>query len=486
MQGEVLNDFYYNIVRCISEGKGDCRFRNPSLLFTERAKKGGYDGLSDEKYETALDNVKGISSFWNNEPEESGWNIFKNAVKASGIYSRDIRIAAEIFAGSYRMHHLKEIKNGKAMRLVVPYLDVPGLEPEELLKEDMPDDDWMDFAEEGCLDDALPVPPEVGQAACPKKADPESDDTANDVPSLAKCYADPKEIYSFLDSHIYGQDAAKMAASSFLWNHLHGRKRNMFFIGPTGCGKTEIFRQLRKIYPDIVFVDSSRLSKEGWNGDYKISSVFEGMEKEKAERSVIVMDEADKLFEPCYESHGGNVSFSIQSELLKLIEGDPVAVRKQKEYVELDTKNISFVFLGSFERLIQAKSHAKGKGIGFGAEPEKHDTGAPYEAVYTPEDLVEYAGVRREIAGRACTIVQLQAMTAEDYLHILDSRKVSPIDVLSGQYGVSITASHVLKEELACEAVDSGMGVRFLNSRLQALIDKEMFEDCSRKSYELG
>lgn len=31
----------------------------------------------------------------------------------------------------------------------------------------------------------------------------------------------------------------------------HGKKRNVLFAGPTGCGKTEIWRVLSQLYPNI-------------------------------------------------------------------------------------------------------------------------------------------------------------------------------------------------------------------------------------------
>lgn len=46
----------------------------------------------------------------------------------------------------------------------------------------------------------------------------------------------------------------------------------------------------------------------------------------------------------------------------------------------------------------------------------------------TIEDLVEYGNVRREIAGRIQQIVALNALTVDDFEHILNSRKqMSPM-----------------------------------------------------------
>lgn len=72
------------------------------------------------------------------------------------------------------------------------------------------------------------------------------------------------------NKYIYSQEEAKEAASMLLWEQLQGIKSNMVFIGPTGCGKTEIFRQLKKAYPDIYIVDASSITQDGWKGNFKI------------------------------------------------------------------------------------------------------------------------------------------------------------------------------------------------------------------------
>ena len=61
-----------------------------------------------------------------------------------------------------------------------------------------------------------------------------------------------------------------------------------------------------------------------------------------------------------------------------------------------------------------------------------------YNSVFTQEDLVEYARVRAEIAGRINNIVQLHEMTEEDYLRILSDKKISPLKRLSKDYHVDI------------------------------------------------
>ena len=89
----------------------------------------------------------------------------------------------------------------------------------------------------------------------------------------------PKDIERWLHSDvggIVGQDAACRAAAMIVYNHFERRPSVSLFIGPTGCGKTEIWRALRREYSadNVHIIDASTLTAEGWRGSNKISSIF--------------------------------------------------------------------------------------------------------------------------------------------------------------------------------------------------------------------
>lgn len=65
---------------------------------------------------------------------------------------------------------------------------------------------------------------------------------------------------------------------------------------------------------------------------------------------------------------------------------------------------------GSFERLTEAKAQAKSPcSIGFGNPVEPTSSYDQYQLVISPENLVRYANIRLEIAGRINQVVQLEA-----------------------------------------------------------------------------
>lgn len=229
------------------------------------------------------------------------------------------------------------------------------------------------------------------------------------------------------------------------------------------------------------------MTADGWSGAFKIRDIFANMMKFEIERSIVVFDEFDKLCEPTYSSQGANYSYNVQNNLLKLIEGESMMFPAERgnSSIMFDSSKISFVFLGSFERLTEKKSAIEAdNSIGFGSSIEKPDVDTVYAHQITLDDL-KYSGMRHEIAGRINQIVQLSPMTIKDYEAILENDAVSPIHRLEQEYDITIRIPKETRKRLAREAADTHMGVRYLQSRIQSMLDEHMFEDCGKSEYVL-
>ena len=132
--------------------------------------------------------------------------------------------------------------------------------------------------------------------------------------------------------------------------------------------------------------------------------------------------------------------------------------------------------------LLKGKDASSGC-IGFGAEMKMvHDYN---NTRLMPDDFVQ-AGVRREIMGRITNIALLRPMMTADFRTILDTPNISPIDRLAAEYGVQISVSAGLKDELAEMAFTSGLGCRAVYSDLKRRLNEMMFTDCTQKAYCLG
>src|SRR5713101_3642398 len=88
----------------------------------------------------------------------------------------------------------------------------------------------------------------------------------------------PREIVAELDKHVIGQKDAKRAVAIALRNRMRRQKlppdmaeevipKNIFMIGPTGVGKTEIARRLAKLANSpFLKVEASKFTEVGYVG----------------------------------------------------------------------------------------------------------------------------------------------------------------------------------------------------------------------------
>ena len=262
-----------------------------------------------------------------------------------------------------------------------------------------------------------------------------------------------------------------------LYHHMKGRRRNMILTGPTGCGKTEIWRTLQKQFPFIKIVNGPQLACDGWKGSYHMKDIFLEEPTEKVKKLLVVIDEADKLFEPMVGAGGTDFSRAIQNEFLKVMDGDEVTFIPEepgKNPVSIDCSNISFVFCGSFETLRENRCSAN-SGIGFG---QNRKSDPKEDRNLTEEDLIEYGNVRREIAGRIQQIVVLDDLDATDFEQIMKSpKRMSPIRQIEEQYEVKMEMDDQTRQSLARRAADSGLGCRYIRSQIQGMLDEKIFDE---------
>ena len=289
----------------------------------------------------------------------------------------------------------------------------------------------------------------------------------------------PKEIYNDLDRKVWKQEEAKKAASVIMYQCLRGIKSNAMFIGPSGCGKTHIWHCLKEFFPDrIEIVDSSSLTLDGWKGSTKWKDLLRSPIFRSGNHSILVLDEVDKMLAPKF-SYGENVSYSIQSEGLTMLEGTRVEVKDDSVIYEIDTAKISFVLCGAFSnKAHDAAEKSSGPRIGFGAVQEAVQ---PYAKPLGEADLIEF-GVMPEFLGRIQRIVNLQPMTADDYYRMTDN-SLGLLAHIREQYQADIRLTPQKRWELAELASRTGLGVRGMENQIRQLIDNALFDDCERHHF---
>src|SRR6056300_645207 len=327
----------------------------------------------------------------------------------------------------------------------------------------------------------------------------------------------PKEIKSFLDTYVIGQEAPKRVLSVAVYNHykrlsqkttkeneaVEIQKSNVLIVGPTGTGKTLLAQTIsRFLKVPLAIVDATVLTEAGYVGE-DVESILTRLlqaadyDVNKAERGIVFIVEIDKI-----ARKGDNPSITrdvsgegVQQALLKLLEGSVVNVppkggRKHpdQKFIEVNTKDILFIAGGAFsgiDKVIGKRLNRQAVGYSASIKVDKVDEENMLQYII-PKDLKDF-GLIPEIIGRLPVLTHMNPLDKKTLRSILTEPKnalIKQYEKLFAMDGVALEVTDEALDFLVEKALEYKLGARGLRSLCESVFTDAMFSMPSSQEKE--
>lgn len=264
-----------------------------------------------------------------------------------------------------------------------------------------------------------------------------------------------KQFYDEISEHIIGQEEGLSLLLTGIYRYLCGiakegkpRKANMMLVAPSGCGKTETLRVLKRYFEKkikklvIIHEDLSNVTAAGYKGRESLNLLV-GLARSEG-YGLAFFSEIDKLMAPHHSASGENTSLAVINEMLCILEGQKYPVQNG---AIIDTSLTMFICDGSFNEIRANKKNESEKTV-VGFLPDNKKDYDSYEEI-TKEDIIDF-GCTYELLGRFASIIQFHTLSRESLLAVVEKSRSK----ISETLGIELW----LGEDFVQNLIDKGNG----------------------------
>ena len=392
--------------------------------------------------------------------------------------------------------------------------------------------DLQDFIKDKFGGNVMAFPMGPGGMGAPAAEEPVTageDEVPAVPPEVLSFDMTPRQVKSYLDRYVIGQDDAKRTLAVAICDHynhvrrslssaevdpaaaarsrdvcgdLEARsnveyvKQNVILLGPTGVGKTYLVRILAQLIGvPFVKADVTKFSETGYVGGDVEDLVRELVRAvdgnvQLASHGIVFLDEVDKIASARTPQGRDPSGRGVQVGLLKLMEETEVSLRNPMDLSAqfqdmlqtrrggggqstINTKHILFVVSGAFSGLPEIiEKRLSERNVGFAAAANAEDIETLSGELLpgaTTKDFVDY-GFEPEFVGRLPVRVALSELDADDLYRILTTSEGSILRQYRqnfADYGIEVAFEDDALRAVAREAAEEKTGARGLMSVLE-------------------
>ena len=313
-----------------------------------------------------------------------------------------------------------------------------------------------------------------------------------------------KEMAAYVKQFIKGQDEAIDKLSVPFYQHLDSKRKQytskiktpVLVMGPTGVGKSEMFRIFGKICDcPVIRINSSEIVPAAWRGlhinDILAREINDNVTIKDMEYAIIVFHEFDKLThfgQKMVGSSGTDMDTDMMRDIMRLFEtehslhlenGFDTHNMSTRSY-RLPVDNLLIVFDGAFSGITEIikKRLNIGRTIGYSQVQSSKYEGINLQQLVTNEDLMQW-GYMPELLGRIGECIVMNPLTSDVIYEIMTSAKdnilQSHIDFCSNN-NVDLVFEEDAIRYIAAEAHKSGLGFRNVKTLLSKALNRLYYD----------